>query len=338
MGVKLKPLSEQTIVITGASSGIGRCTALMAAGRGAKVVAVARNETALKEVVNEIEAKGGQAAYVVADVSDAGQLDHAAETAVAKFGGFDTWINDAGVGIYGRLDEIPLEEKRRLFDVTFWGVVNGCQSALPQLRERGGAIINVGSVESDVALPLTGMYAAAKHAVKAYTDTLRMELDHDNIPVSVTLIKPSGIDTPFFKHARNHLEVEPQAAPPVYAPEVVAEAILHCAEHPTPDVVVGGAGKIISGMRKGSLRLTDKFMEATQFKAQKTDRPADMSNDSLFDAPSDRGAVHGDYKGHVMRSSTYTKAKLHPLVSTAVVAGVGLAVAAGVRRFGGRGD
>ncbi len=337
MGVKLKPLGEQTIVITGASSGIGRCTALMAADRGAKVVAVARNETALKQVVSEIEAKGGHATYVVADVSEAGQLDHAAEQAVAEFGGFDTWINDAGVGLYGRLDEIPLNEKRRLFDVTFWGVVNGCQSALPQLRDRGGAIINVGSVESDVALPLTGMYAAAKHAVKAYTDTLRMELDHDNIPISVTLIKPSGIDTPFFKHARNHLSVEPQAAPPVYAPEVVAKAILHCAEHPTPDVIVGGAGKMMSGMRKSSLRMTDKFMEATQFKAQKTDRPADVATDSLFDAPTDPGSVHGDYQGHVMQSSAYTKAKLHPLVGTAVVAGVGLALAAGVRRFG-RGD
>ncbi len=338
MGVKLKPIKQQTIVITGASSGIGRCTALMAAERGANVVAVARNETALRQVVEDIRGEGGEAIYVVADVAEADQLDHAAQTAVDKYGGFDTWVNDAGVGLYGRLDEIPLDEKRRLFDVTFWGVVNGCRSALPQLRERGGAIINIGSVESDVAIPLTGIYAAAKHAVKAYTDTLRMELAHDDVPVSVTLIKPSGIDTPFFRHARNHLDVEPQAAPPVYAPEVVAKAILHCAEHETPDVVVGGGGKMMSEMRKGSLRLSDKFL-ATQFKAQRTDRPADAySEDSLFDAPSDEGSVSGDYSGHVMKTSAYTSAKLHPLLGTAVVAGVGLAIAAGVRRFGGRGD
>ncbi|MGI8509269.1 MAG: SDR family oxidoreductase [Gemmatimonadaceae bacterium] len=338
MGVKLKPIGEQTIVITGASSGIGRATALMAADRGAKVVAVARNETALREVVREIDDKGGTAIYVVADVSKADELDNAAQTTVAQYGGFDTWVNDAGVGMYGRLDQIPLEDKRRLFDVTFWGVVNGCRSALPQLRERGGAIINIGSVESDVAIPLTGIYAAAKHAVKAYTETLRMELDHDDVPVSVSLIKPSGIDTPFFRHARNHLEVEPQPTPPVYAAEVVAEAILHCAEHPTPDVVVGGGGKMMSEIRKGSVRLTDRFMEATQFKGQKTDRPADMYDDILFDAPTDKGTVGGDYSGHVMQSSAYTSAKLHPLLGTAVVAGVGLAIAAGVRRFGGRGD
>lgn len=338
MGVKLKPIDQQTIVITGASSGIGRCTALMAAERGARVVAVARNETALRDVVSEIEGKGGQAVYVVADVSDPDQMDRAADTAATTFGGFDTWVNDAGVGMYGRLDEIPLEDKRRLFDVTFWGVVNGCRSALPHLRDRGGALVNVGSVESDVAIPLTGMYTAAKHAVKAYTDTLRMELDHDNVPVSVSLIKPSGINTPFFKHARNHLDVEPQATPPVYAPEIVAEAILHCAEHATPDVIVGGAGKMMSEMRKGSLRLTDMFMEATQFEGQKTNRPADMYEDILFDAPNDCGSVHGDYSGHVMKSSAYTKAKLHPLIGAAVVAGAGLALAAGVRRFGGRGD
>lgn len=338
MGVKLKPVGEQTIVITGASSGIGRATALMAAERGAKVVAVARNETALREVVREIEDKGGTAMYVVADVSKADQLDNAAQTAVSQYGGFDTWVNDAGVGLYGRLDEIPLDEKRRLFDVTFWGVVNGCRSALPQLRDLGGAIINIGSVESDVAIPLTGVYAAAKHAVKAYTETLRMELDHDDVPVSVSLVKPSGIDTPFFRHARNHLDVEPQATPPVYAAEVVAEAILHCAEHPTPDVVVGGAGKTMSEMRKGSVRLTERFIEATQFKGQRTDRPADMYDDILFDAPTDKGSVSGDYSGHVMQSSAYTSAKLHPLLGTAVVAGVGLAIAAGVRRFGGRGD
>jgi NADP-dependent 3-hydroxy acid dehydrogenase YdfG len=175
MAVKLKSLKDQTIVITGASSGIGRCTALLAARRGANVVAVARNETALREVVDEIHALGGRAMWHMADVAEPDQLDAVAQAAVDRFGGFDTWVNDAGVGLYGRLDEIPLAEKRRLFDVVFWGIVNGCRSALPHLRERGGgAIINLGSVESDVALPLTGIYAAAKHAVKAYTDTLRV--------------------------------------------------------------------------------------------------------------------------------------------------------------------
>jgi short-subunit dehydrogenase len=310
----------------------------LAARRGANVVAVARNETALREVVDEIHALGGRAMWHMADVAEPDQLDAVAQAAVDRFGGFDTWVNDAGVGLYGRLDEIPLAEKRRLFDVVFWGIVNGCRSALPHLRERGGgAIINLGSVESDVALPLTGIYAAAKHAVKAYTDTLRVELEHDKVPVSVTLIKPAGIDTPFFKHARTHLGVEPKPTPPVYSPDVVAEAILHAAEHPTRDLLVGGAAKMMSAMRKTSLAGTDRFMEATQFKGQKTDRPKPEYADILYTPPDDSGSVYGDYDGHVMKSSVYTRARMHPFVSTAVLAGVGLAVAAGARWMGGAG-
>lgn len=336
MAVKLKAVKDQTIVITGASSGIGRCTALLAAKRGANVVAVARNETALREVVGEIHALGGSAVSCVADVAEPEQLDAAAQLAVNTFGGFDTWVNDAGVGLYGRLDEIPLAEKRRLFDVVFWGIVHGCRSALPHLRERGGAIINIGSVESDVAVPLTGIYAAAKHAVRAYTETLRMELEHDKVPVSVTLIKPAGIDTPFFQHARTHLAVEPKPVPPVYSPDVVAEAILHAAEHPTRDLFVGGAARMMASVRKSSVALTDRYMEATEFEGQETDRPKSDHDDILFTTPNDSGSVYGDYGGHVMKSSLYTRARMHPVVSTAVLAGVSLAMAAGARWMGGR--
>lgn len=334
MQVKLKPIDQQIIVITGASSGIGRATALKAAEQGARVVCVARNETALQEVVQEIRDAGGDAIYAIADVSIPAELNEAARLAVTTYGGFDTWVNDAGVGLYGRLDEIPLDEKRRLFDVTFWGVVYGARSALRHLRERGGgAIINVGSVESEVALPLTGIYAAAKHAVKAYTDVLRMELEHDDVPISVSLIKPAGIDTPFFKHARSHLGVEPKPAPPVYAPEVVADAILHAATHPTRELFVGGGAKAFSLMRRSSTALSEKYMEATQFEAQKTDRPEPRYDDILYEAPDDTGAVHGDYEGHVAKSSLYTSARMHPVLSTAMLAGVGLAVAAGVRKL-----
>lgn len=337
MRVKLRKIEDQTIVITGASSGIGRATALMAAEKGARIVAIARNERALATLVEEVRDRGGEAVYVVGDVSDPGDMDLAATTALDEFGAVDTWVNDAGVGLYGRLDELPLEDKRRLFDVTFWGVVHGCRSALPLLRERGGAIINIGSIESDVALPLTGIYAAAKHAVKAYTDTLRMELEHDDIPVSVTLIKPSTIDTPFFEHARSYLGVEPKGPPPVYAPDVVADAILHAAEQPIRELVVGGGGKFMSAMRKRSVVVTERALESSMFDARKSDRP-ERPADNLYDAPDDVGSVRGHYDGHVMRSSAYTKAKLHPMLSTAMLAGVGLAIAAGVRRFGDRAD
>lgn len=245
MTPRLKPLKDQVIVITGASSGIGLVTARMAAKRGARVVLTARNHEALQQAAQEItsdETSGGMAAYVAADVSDESAVRRVAEEAVARFGRIDTWVNGAGVSVYGRLMDISLEDQRRLFETNFWGVVIGSRIAVPHLR-KGGALINIGSVLSDRAIPLQGIYCATKHAVKAYTDSLRMELEHDRLPIAVTLIKPYSIDTPYAEHAKNYLATEPSFPPPVYAPEVVAEAILHCAEHPTRDVYAGGRRK-----------------------------------------------------------------------------------------------
>jgi short-subunit dehydrogenase len=331
MKVALKPLDQQTIVITGASSGIGRETAILAAKRGAKVVAVARNERALEQVVREITDLGHRAIHLVADVSLPEDMDRVANTTIETFGGFDTWVNDAGVGLYGKLEEVHLEDKRRLFDITFWGVVHGCRSALPELKRHGGALINMGSIESDVVLPLQGIYAAAKHAVKAYTDTLRLELEHDQVPVSVTLIKPMGVDTPFFQHARNYLEVEPQPSPPVYAPEVVAKAILHAATHQVRDIIIGGGGSVMRSMHYHMPSITDRYMERSQFKKQMTNHPAGGRGDILMGTDDEDGTVHGNYEGHVRKSSMYTTSRLHPLASTAALVGLGLAAFAGVR-------
>src|SRR5205085_11602271 len=189
-----KKIREQVIVITGASSGIGLTTAEMAAECGARVVLSSRNESALNEATNRIRQRGGRATYVVADVADAEAVRLIASHAIEEFGGFDTWINNAGAGTYGNLIDTPLEEKRRVFDVNFWGLVHGCRAAIPHLGTRGGAIINLGSVASDVAIPLLGIYSASKQAVKAYTDALRMELQKEGAPVSITLIKPSSIN------------------------------------------------------------------------------------------------------------------------------------------------
>jgi NAD(P)-dependent dehydrogenase (short-subunit alcohol dehydrogenase family) len=192
---KLKALADQVIVITGASSGIGLATARLAAERGARLVLASRNEEDLRRACDEIRAKGGRATFVVADVAVPQAVDRIAATAIDEFGGFDTWVNNAGVSIYGKLTEIPLADKRRLFDTNFWGVVHGCRSAVRHLRERGGAIINIGSIVSDRAVPLQSIYSASKHAVQGYTDGLRMELEHEKLPISVTLVKPSAIDT-----------------------------------------------------------------------------------------------------------------------------------------------
>ena len=329
MKVKLKKLNKQVMVITGASSGIGLVTARMAARRGARLVLAARSEKALRQLANEINQNGGEATYLVADVGDEQQVHRISETAIGRFGGFDTWVNNAGVSIYGRMFDVPLEDERRVFDTNFWGVVYGSLVAARHLRGRGGAIINVGSTLSDRAIPLQGIYSASKHAVKGFTDALRMELEEEGAPVSVTLIKPGAIDTPYRQHAKNYLPMEPNLPAPVYAPEIVAETILHCAEHPERDVFAGGGGKAISALGKYAPRLTDKVMALTSRQQQQTNHPdRDREQHGLYRA-SGTLEERGGYEGHVAESSLYTKASLRPVVTGALVAaGLGLAIAA----------
>ena len=327
MSVKLKQLADQVIVITGSTSGIGLVTARLAAKRGARLVLNARNAPALQRIANEINQAGGQAIEVAGDVGRFEDVRRIADAAVQRYGGFDTWVNNAGVSIYGYLLDQSLEDQRRLFDTNYWGVVHGSMIACGHLRTRGGALINVGSVLSDRAIPIQGTYCASKHAVKGYTDALRMELEEEGAPISVTLIKPSAIDTPYIHHAKNLLSVEPLNPPPVYAPETVAEAILHCAENPERDVIVGGGGKALSAMSYYAPRVTDKVMEATMFDLQKSDEPRAPRTDSLH-APSHGGFERGGYPGHVAESSIYTKASLRPWLVGAVVAGAGILFAA----------
>jgi short-subunit dehydrogenase len=325
MNVKLKKLSDQVIVITGASSGIGLVTARMAAKRGARLVLNARNVEALRQVTDEINAAGGEAIYVVGDVGRFDYVQNIAAETINRFGGFDTWVNNAGVSIYGPVLDQTLQDQRRLFDTNYWGVVHGSMVACEHLRKNGGALINVGSVLSDVAIPIQGTYCATKHAVKGYTDALRLELEEEGAPISVTLIKPSAIDTPYVHHAKNLMPVEPQNPPPVYAPDLVAEAILHCAENPERDLYVGGGGKVLVEASHHAPRLTDKVMEATMFDLQKSDREtASDREDSLY-APTADGEERGGYSGHVAESSIYTKASAHPLIAGSLLAGLGFA-------------
>ena len=306
----LKPLSEQVIVITGASSGIGLGTAKLAAERGARVVLVSRDEEDLATAAREIRAAGGWAAHQVADVADLQAMHRVARTVVAEHGRIDTWINNAGVTIYGLIEEVPLEDARQLFETNYWGVVNGSLAALPHLRSAGGALINVGSVLSDTGYPLQGHYTASKHAVKGFTDSLRLEVEKSGAPVAVTLIQPAAVNTPYPEHARNHLGVEAKHMPPVYAPEVVAKAILRCAEKPARNVLVGGSGKFFSTTEKLAPRLFDLMKEATGFRGQVTDTPS-RGGDTLFRPMPDDGQVTGHYPGRVLKSSLYTMARLN---------------------------
>jgi short-subunit dehydrogenase len=326
MRTRRKSISDQVIVITGASSGIGRATARLAAERGAKLVLNSRDEHDLLELTKALHTRGATVAMSVGDVADPDAMTALAETAVHELGGFDTWINNAGVSIYGRIAEVPVADARRLFDTNYWGVVNGSLAALPQLRASAGTLINVGSVLSDTGYPLQGHYTASKHAVKGFTDSLRLELERDGVPVSVTLVQPAAIDTPYPEHARSYLGVQPRQLPPVYAPEVVADAILRCAEHPERDVLVGGGAKALQAVEKLAPRLGDRFKEALAFDRQASDEPA--GDDTLYAPRPGDARERGRYPGRVMTSSLYTTARLNrdKLLVGLAVAGAGYAL------------
>jgi short-subunit dehydrogenase len=334
MGVQQKPVKEQVIVVTGASSGIGLATAQEAARRGARVVLVSRDEADIAAAAEAIRAAGGQATHVVADVADRAALQRAADTATREFGGIDTWVNNAGVSIYGRIEEVPVEDARRLFETNYWGVVNGSLVAAPLLRRRGGGtLINVGSVLSETAMPLQGHYAASKHAVKGFTDALRIELEEQDAPIVVTLVQPAAIDTPYPEHAKNYLGVEAKHQPPVYAPEIVANAILTCAEESHRNVRVGGSAKMFTVMEKVAPGIADRFKEKTSFSGQRGDAPP-PAEDTLHAPHAGDGSVRGHYPGRVRKTSVYTKAALNPVSALvgAATLGVGIAVALGTRR------
>ena len=326
MAVRLKPLDQQTIVITGASSGIGLATARDAAKAGARVVLVSRNAEELETIAREINEFGGQALAVAADVSKREEVERVATEAVRRFGGIDTWVNDAAVALYGTLEQIPLEDQRQLFEVNYWGVVHGSLVAAQHLRKSGGALINIGSVLSDRAMILQGQYSASKHAVRGFTDALRMELEREGAPISVTLIKPAAINTPYPEHARNYLDApSPMVPPPTYDPHVVARAILHSATTPTRSLVVGFGGWAISLFGNLFPPLTDLIMEATGRATQTTQAPGrrDM-RDNLYESRRD-GAEHSVISDTHRQSSLLLEAQIRPLTTLALVAGLGFA-------------
>lgn len=341
MSVALKHLNEQVMVITGASSGIGLVTARMAAARGAKLVLVARNDSALRELTSELnQANSKTSIYVVADVGEEAAHDTIVRRAVENFGRIDTWVNNAGVGLYGELLVTPLADNRKLFETNFWGVVHGSVAAARHMRSREdgsrGAIINIGSEVSDRAVILIGMYSASKHAVKGFTDALRMELEADQAPISVTLVKPSATDTPFPNHAQNLLDREPALPDPVYDPVLVAEAILYAAQNPVRDIYPTGAG--LKTAIQGALmpRLTDWFMERNYLDKQRSSRPPQRFDDALH-RPTTGLNERGHPRRSVRRVSAYGLARRHPYLSSAVALSLTLLAAdwalGGMRRL-----
>lgn len=311
MSLKLKPLDQQVIFISGASSGIGLATVHRAVEQGAKVFMVSRNQDELIRIHNDLKHKGYDTAYSVADVANLKQIEGAVELCFKNFGTIDTFINNAGISIYSRLMDTKTDEARRLFDTNFWGVVNGCRVAVEAMKEKGGAIINIGSVLSNVALPIQGLYSASKHAVKAYTDVLRRELLAEKLPIQVTLIMPSAIDTPYAQHARSHIGT-PILNPPVYAADVVAKAILRCAHRPTRELGVGLSSYLFPIMDKVFPALGDKIMARNFMEQNQTKKDSPLNKEyalagNLFLASEDEGQERGDYPGHILKSSLTTQ-------------------------------
>ena len=326
--VRLKPLSQQVVVITGASSGIGLATAEAAAAAGAKLVLTARSGDDLTAAAARL---GGDIETVALDIADDDSADRIVAAATARFGRIDTWVNNAAAAPIGRVADTPIADQRRVFDVGYWGLVRGSIAALAAMRAHGGAIINVGSIESDRAVILQAQYSAMKHAVKGFTDAFRTEVEADGVPVSVTLIRPAAIHTPFPEHARN-LTGHPLTLPPViYDPRLVARAILFAAEHPRRGLSVGGTGVLGVALAQHFPRITDRALEAFGEALQTFDKPAPADRvDNLYEGRAN--AVDSEQDVYVRTHSLWLEAQLHPATTIALAGAATVAGLLALRR------
>ncbi len=336
--MKLKPIAQQVVVILGASSGIGRETALRFAERGAKVVVAARSEPGLASLVDEITARGGQGAYAVCDVTDFAQVEHVADTAVRTFGRIDTWVNVAAVSVYARFEDTTPEEFRRVMEISYLGQVHGALAALPRLRQAGGgALIGISSVEGIVSLPLHSAYSASKHAVEGVLDGLRRDLLAEGAPISVTSVKPGTINTPFFNNARNKMDVKPKGPPPIYQPGVVADCVLYAAEHPVRDLFAGGGGRMMAVGHIFAPTLVDAMLARLGIASERTEEPQPhRAPGNLFAPRVDDNRIEGDFSTRARRFSLYTWLETHrwarPLVVSGMLAGTTLLLTRGRKR------
>ena len=331
------PLSEQVVVITGASQGIGRETALEMGRVGASVVLAARNEEALRELALEIERIGGQAEAVPTDVAEYDQVERLGARAVERFGRIDTWVNDAAVSIYATVEALTPEEMERLVRVNLLGQMFGSKVAVSHMKpRRSGTIVNIGSALSERAIPLQSAYVATKHGVQGFSEALRLELQHEDAGIDVVVILPSSINTPLFNFARSKLGVKPMPVPPVYEPRVVAQAICHAAQHGGREIVAGGWGKLLITAQRLSPSLLDRYMvqDGRSIKQQETSEPDDR-RDNLFEPSTGPGSTTGDFGEGSKSSSIYTSLfELHPNAKRIAFGAAVLTALTAVRRIG----
>lgn len=332
----MTPIEQQVVVITGGSSGIGRATALEAARRGARVALAARGKEALASAVDEIVHGGGTAMGTALDVSDHEAVEAFAVEVVGRWGRIDTWVNAAGLSVYGEFVDLTPAEFERVIAVDLVGTANGCRAAIARMRgqDGGGTIVNISSGLGDRSVPLQSAYCAAKHAVNGLSEALRMELEHAGLPIRLTVVKPASIDTPFFSHARSHTGAEPAPVPPVYDPSVAARAILYAAENPVRDLPIGGASAALGILEEMAPRMLDRQLRVVAYPLQKGDTiEGGARRDNLWTGSPGPGAVRGGHGGR--RFSLYTALRTNPTARRAAIAGVALAGFAAARRTGG---
>jgi NAD(P)-dependent dehydrogenase (short-subunit alcohol dehydrogenase family) len=325
-----RPVRDQVVVVTGGSYGIGRAIARASAARGARLVVAARGGEGLDAAVREIEELGGEGLAVAADVAGEDENAQIVERAVERFGRIDTYVACATVTVYSEVERLEPEELRRVFDVNFFGRVQGFRSVLPYLKESRGTFVDVNSALAYRGLPLQAAYCATKAALRTFLEAARVELEKEGSGVDVSLVLPGAINTPQFDVSRQKLGRQPQPLPPIYQPEAIAEAILHCFEHPIRELPIGwGAQKLLWG-QKLSPRAGDLVLLRTGWEGQATAEPKPVdSPDNLFDVlPGDRGA-RGRFGDRSRTSTAWTSLRLRPGLATVLgLLGLGAPLAA----------
>ena len=323
------------VVVTGASAGVGRATAVAFGRAGERVGLIARGRDGLEGARRDVEAAGGEALVVPADVADADAVERAAEAVEDSFGPIDVWVNNAMVAVFSPLARMTAEEYRRVTEVTYLGYVWGTMAALRRMRPRNrGVVVQVGSALAYRAIPLQSAYCGAKHAIEGFTQSVRCELRHEGSDVRLTLVELPALNTPQFDWGRNRMSRRPRPIPPIYQPEVAAEAIVAAVRKPRREVLVGAPTVLATLSERLAPGLGDAYLARTGVDAQQTDDPAEPSSpDNLFEpVPGDAGA-HGRFDGRAHRRSFQLWASLHRReLAGLVLAGVLVRAAGALRR------